>query len=249
MKGIDFKRIERYDTSVVKVVPFSRTGMTFKGWDISFGNMNPEFPVTFFGYKYPCPEYVYISGFYGKNDAKCIEIQNDIKNHVGGAKTLKSKYRKKQEYTQYGRKDFDNDEWRFHLMLYAVWLKCKQNKRFADMLLAIPEDYVILENQNGFHGWELADWGCKNREAYKAYMQANKLITASNATGIGKLRDEAKLKACEFGIWEGMNHQGKILMACRDALRKGSVPPIDYELLNNAKIFLFGKLLTFSDID
>lgn len=38
---------------------------------------------------------------------------------------------------------------------------------------------------------------------------------------------------------------GKILMLCKIALRNNTVPPIDYDLLREKKIYLFGELLTF----
>ena len=41
------------------------------------------------------------------------------------------------------------------------------------------------------------------------------------------------------------NVMGKILMACRDALRSGSEPQIDYALLREKRINLLGHLLTF----
>lgn len=244
---MDFTKIENYDTAVTKVIPFSRTGIVYNGWDLSFGNMNPAFPVTFFGKKYPCPEYIYISAFYGKNTPECINIQKMILNHTGGAKTLKKKYRKSVEFTQYGRKDFNTSEWHYHLMLYAVWLKCLQNKEFAQMLLSIPEDYVIIENQNGFHGWELADWGCKNKIAYRAYIEKNKEITEEygGINGVVQMRDNAKIETGQTGIWTGMNHQGKILMACREALRRGIEPPINYDALNKAEIYFYGERLHF----
>ncbi len=246
MEKIDFRKIENYDTETTKVIPFSRSGMTFNGMDISFGNMNPKYPVKFFGYTYPCPEYIYITGFYGKNTSECIEIQKKILSHKGGAKTLKTIYRKNPEYTKYARSDFDSDEWKFHLMLYAVWLKCLQNDNFSKMLTEIPDDYIIVENQNGFHGWSIADWGCKNKLAFQKYKKEKEKIKFSGATkGITRLMDNAKLETGQIGVWVGMNHQGKILMACRKALIKGNEPPIDYCVLNNAEIYLFGKRLIF----
>jgi len=248
MEKINFTHIEQYDTSKVKVIPFSRSGMEWNGCDISFGNMNPEYPVEVFGVKYPCPEYVYILGFYGKNDTDCIRIQEEIKNFKGGAKALKGVYRKDPNYILHGRPDFNKSEWHYHLMLYAVWQKCLQNKKFADMLLAIPDDYVIVESQNGFHGWSLADWGCKNNIAHRLYMEEKKRIEEmyGSANGVVKMRDDAKIRIGQTeGVWIGMNHQGKILMACREALCNNCEPPIDYKALNDAEIYFYGKEVKF----
>ena len=47
------------------------------------------------------------------------------------------------------------------------------------------------------------------------------------------------------GVFRGKNVMGKILMVCRDALRNGSEPQIDYALLREKRINLLGHLLTF----
>lgn len=56
-------------------------------------------------------------------------------------------------------------------------------------------------------------------------------------------RERKKLK--NIGEWKGQNNMGKILMICRDCLVVGKEPPIDYDLLRQSNIYLFGKLLTF----
>ena len=42
---------------------------------------------------------------------------------------------------------------------------------------------------------------------------------------------------------------GKILKMCQIALRNNVIPPIDYDLLREKKIYLFGELLTFDGED
>lgn len=142
---LDFMSVERYDTSRVKVVPFSKADYVLNGWEIGFGNMRSEFPVTFFGHSFACPETAYIACYYGLDTPECIRIQHEVQGCTNG-KTCKGRYRRNREYTRYGRSDFHGSCWHFNLMLYLVWLKCQQNKRFEDMLLAIPEDWIIVEN-------------------------------------------------------------------------------------------------------
>jgi len=60
-----------------------------------------------------------------------------------------------------------------------------------------------------------------------------------------KAKETSTIQSWIVGRWIGMNHQGKILMACRAALRTGTEPYIDYQALNDAEIYLFGKKLTF----
>ena len=50
---------------------------------------------------------------------------------------------------------------------------------------------------------------------------------------------------CGGYLWRGQNNIGKILMICRDSIRKKVEPRIDYDLLRCSNIYLFDKLLTF----
>ena len=44
----------------------------------------------------------------------------------------------------------------------------------------------------------------------------------------------------------GHNYMGKILKRCQAALLDGREPTINYDLLREKKIYLFGELLTFA---
>ena len=47
------------------------------------------------------------------------------------------------------------------------------------------------------------------------------------------------------GHFEGQNNMGKVLKLCQIALLNKVTPPIDYDLLREKQIYLFGELLTF----
>ena len=47
-------------------------------------------------------------------------------------------------------------------------------------------------------------------------------------------------------LLQGSNGMGKILMICRDCLRNGTEPQIDYELLNRSNIYILGERTYFS---
>ena len=49
------------------------------------------------------------------------------------------------------------------------------------------------------------------------------------------------------GIFRGQNNIGKILMICRDCIKRGIEPDIDLDLLRSKNIFILGKQLTFQD--
>ena len=132
------------------------------------------------------------------------------------------------------------------MMLYLVWIKCKSHPDFRDMLLAIHDDTAIIENQNGFKKVKVGDWGCKNPVAMKAYKERCKALREQGIS-TAKAKEAATTQTWNNGIWTGCNHQGKILMACRTALRNGNEPCIDFQAMNDAEIFLFGQRLNFSD--
>ncbi len=240
-KPIDFLRMERYDCSLIKVVAFSKGTFCHNGYSIGFSNML-KYPFDFMGHRFQSVEAAYVACNYGKNNKDCIQIQKEIQALDNGW-DCKKLYRNNEIDEQHGRKDFHQSMWHFHLMLYLVWEKCKQHPEFCEMLLAIPDNVAIIENQSRMNKVLVGDWGCKNNAARKAYY---KKLDELERKKVKRREEKATILSMNTGVWEGMNHQGKILMACRKALRDGAEPYIDYDVLNDAKIYLFGKLLTFN---
>ena len=239
---IDFMRMEAYDSSQVGIVAFSKGTFKYNGHSIGFGNMR-KFPIDFMGHKFNCPETAYIACCYGQNNKDCIRIQKEVQASTNGL-TCKRKYRYNETDRNYGRKDFHQSVWHFNLMLYLVWLKCKTHPKFCEILLAVPDDVAIIENQNGFKKVKVGDWGCKNPDAKSAYDKRLKELSLGGKS-TNKMKETATIETWSKGVWVGCNHCGKILMACRTALRNNTEPYIDYQALNDAKIYLFGKLLIF----
>jgi len=248
---IDFMKRERYVGSLMDLVAFSKGEFVYNGYSIGFGNMK-TWPILFMGEPFSCTETAYIACNYGKNDTECIKIQKAIQAMTNGLK-CKRVYRKNDLDRRYGREDFHQSEWHFNLMLYLVWEKCKQHPAFREMLLATPDDCALIENQNSFAKVKEGDWGCKNAVAQEAYRKEVKRLMAAEVKAgkkVGesvpiRIKQQATIKTWNQGVWEGCNHQGKILMACRSALRMGTEPCIRYDLLNEAEIYLFGHKLHF----
>ena len=244
---IDFRRLEEYDGSKVKLIAFSKDGLFYNGLNLGLGNML-SFPIEFMGETFDSAECAYIACCYGKDNPDCIRIQREIQKYTNGLQCKKD-YRHRNGKTNkteeiYGRHDFSNSIWHYNLMLYLVWIKCKTHKEFRDRLLAIPDDTYIIEDQNRVS--KVGDWGCLNPEAYEAFKEKRREIKKGNKGSRLKIREQATEATWNIGVWRGMNHCGKILMACRSALRNDTEPYIDYQALNDAKIYLFGKLLTFN---
>lgn len=241
----NFDKFEEYPGCSVKLIAFSKKDYFFNGHSIGLGNME-TFPIEFMGHIFNSPEHAYIACSYGLNNKNCIKVQREIQASTNALK-CKRQYRNTSIAEEIGRKDFHRSHWHLHLMLYLVWLKCLKYPDFRDRLLAIPDDTVIIENQSRMNKIKLGDWGCKNDDAKYAYYRKLDELKACGTRSRIECEESATIQSWNIGIWRGFNYQGKILMSCRHALRKGIAPQIDTQALNNAKIYLFGKRLVFSE--
>jgi hypothetical protein len=92
-------------------------------------------------------------------------------------------------------------------------------------------------------------WGCRNKElvGYRNALAAE--ITEANPSmkkkALKHLINVETNKVDSIGEWRGQNNIGKILMICRDCIKEGKQPVMDYSLLRDAQIHIFGKLLQF----
>lgn len=248
---IDFLRMEEYDGSKMDIIVFSKGTFKYNGHSIGFSNMR-NFPIDFFGERFLSVETAYIACCYGLNNPDCIRIQREIQAYTN-SKKCKNDYRKRGDTPneiedRFGRKDFHNSIWHYNLMLYLVWLKCQTHAEFREMLLATSDNTAIIENQNEVKYVKEGDWGCLNHDAKLAYRRRSRELQEEGMSEI-RSKEEANIETWNVGVWKGMNHCGKILMACRAALRSGSTPNINFQALNDAEIYLFGKRLTFNNFD
>lgn len=60
------------------------------------------------------------------------------------------------------RQDFA--DFRIQWMLYVIWQKCKGNADFANLLLQLPHDAIIIEDTTKQQGDTREVWGCTNTE-------------------------------------------------------------------------------------
>ena len=142
-------------------------------------------------------------------------------------------------------------------MEYVIWAKCKGNKDFANKLMSLPQDAIITENSTTVHEWTNQYWGTLNPELEEARnkveryteLQLKRRIRKGekiSADEIAEAKQAARDEIQYIGIYgNGMNFMGKILKRCQIALLNGTEPDIDYRKLRDAKIYLFGELLTF----
>lgn len=67
----------------------------------------------------------------------------------------------KNKYKRFIRSDFST--FRIQWMIFVVWMKCKDNADFANMLLLLPHNIIIIEDTTKRHSDTKEIWGCTNQ--------------------------------------------------------------------------------------
>ena len=239
-------REEQYDASKLNCYAFSKGGDVRDGRSLAVGNMVGGFPFTMEGVHFNNSECAYIAGLFSDGSPVCLEIQRQLADCSNG---LLAKRAIRRPNLSKMREDYPtfNIAW----MLYVVWCKCVGNEDFRRLLLALPEDAVIIEDVSTRPGTTASIWGCRNAllceqiKNRKKDLKSQKLSKAE----IDRRLDEKRLGAwSREGVFVGQNIMGKVLMVCRNALRAGTPPAIDLALLRGARINFFGRILPFSEV-
>ena len=243
---IDLFKNEQYDTSKIYTWSFRKSDDEKEEIINDLGNMCQGYPFDVCGERFLNSECAYISGMFSQNTPKAIEIQRELQKSDNGYEAKKAIRRK---YEQVGLSRDDWNSFNVHWMLFVVWCKVTQNKKFAEKLRKIPPYAMIVENSTFQKGETATFWGMKN----EAIKEATPIIeTAAEVEGFtAKKKDMVKAKmearngVNHIGTWEGVNCMGKILTICKHCHETGTEPPINYDLLRSKNIYMFGKLLTF----
>lgn len=242
---IDLNRIESYDTTKQNCWSFKNSDDIREGIEIPLGNQCSGFPFTLHGYQFFTSESAYLCGQFSHDTAEHIAIQKELLEETNGY--MAKKKIKKRNISQI-RNDWE--DFSIQWMLYVVWNKCITNERFKSILLSIPFDAIIIENSTSIWGKTAEVWGSMNKELEDARDTIEQYIGFQNPymkqKELDSLMSEERNKInCIGAFTGGCNCMGKILKLCQLALLEGSEPPINYALLNERKIHLFGELLTF----
>lgn len=235
-------REEVYSASS-KIWSFKYAKDIVNGIHLPISNMAGGFPFECNGDIWPDSERLYLCGEFSHNTDEQLSIQKDLlsKNSGYAAKQfVKPKYKKQV------RSDFTT--FRLQWMIYCVWTKCQGNEDFSKLLLSIPDEAILVENTTSDKGGTAEIWGCKNEKLTSARKELAQKLETDNPhmkkKDLELLINVETNKLCDIGEWRGQNNIGKILMLCRDCLRNATEPDIDYDLLNNASIYLLGKRLS-----
>ena len=228
-----------------RILSFKFTDDIVNGINLNLSNMVSAYPFEYGGYQWKDSERLYLCGEFSTSSEQDYSIQQRLVNSVSG---YAAKRFVKSPNKRLVRADFAS--FRLQWMLYVVWQKCKGNGDFRKLLLQVPDDVILVENTTTDKGGTAEIWGCRNRELvdYRSNLAAE--IAKANPTmkkkHLKRLINVETNKVNSIGEWRGQNNIGKILMICRDSIIKGTEPVIDYNLLRDAQIHLFGKPLQFN---
>ena len=249
----EWKSINDYDATMYDCWSFKTADEEKDGIVLDLGNQCSGYPFLFHGHTFQTSESAYLCGQFSQDIEECKRIQYQLLYERNG---YTAKKRVKNANLNLIRSDWEEfmPEW----MLYVIWSKCKGNKDFADKLKSIPRNAIIIENSTTVYEGTSIYWGSKNeeleaaREKVARYTELQYLKRVrqgkikKNQTELNTEIQAARNAIHYIGIYSGgHNYMGKILKRCQFALLDGTEPIINFDLLRQKKIFLFGELLTF----
>ena len=241
-------RVEHINASHFNCLSFAKASDMANGINVRLSNMAGGYPFSFGGVTWHDSETLYLCGEFSDSSEKHLLVQEDMQRQTSG---FAAKRFIKKRNNNLIRQDFA--DFRIQWMLYVVWQKCMGNADFANLLLKLPHDAIIIEDTTKQHGDTREVWGCTNTELAIRRAEVKKKVTRQAKTNNPKI-SKAALKrivnseTCKIngiGTFVGQNNLGKILMICRDCLIQGVEPPIDNALLNRSNIYILGRLLSF----
>lgn len=245
-KAIVLDHEEVYHPKRQRIWPFKHVDDIVEGVKLDLCNMTSCYPFEVEGVKWRSSEELYLAGEFSNDTAEHQAIQEElraVKSPYAAKRFVKGKHKKQV------REDFT--EFRTQWMLWCVWRKCMGNIDFRRKLLSIPDDVILVEETTTDTGGSGQIWGCSNRELVATRKAVAQSITEKHTELTKKNLDfliNVETNAIRnVGIFRGQNNIGKILMICRDCIKRGIEPDIDFNLLRSKNIFILGKQLTFQD--
>lgn len=239
-------RTEEYDARSINCWSFCKGTDIRNGIKLALGNLCKGFPFLLHGHLFQNSETAYLCGEFSVKTSINQSVQRKL---VQESNPFIAKKVIKRQHIRYIREDWE--EVRLQWMLYVVWRKCIGNVDFRNLLLSLPADAVIIEDSTANHSATSSIWGAKNKELRAIRKEKEKELTAKYSSLKKKELNELISVECgrinNIGCFVGENNLGKILKLCQIALQHNTVPPVDYKLLKNKGIYMFGELLTFEE--
>lgn len=237
-------KTEVYSCESQNIWSWHKVSDVVEGIELRLSNMAGGFPFEAAGHTWPTSEQLYLAGEF--TDPQIQQELLEAKSGYAAKRFIKAKHKRTV------REDFLT--FRLQWMLWVVWQKCKGNEAFRKLLLSVPDDAILVEDTTTDNQGTAEIWGAANpiqREAKAAAREAYTLLLGSRFKS--KKEAESKIESLaiqdtrHIGKFVGQNNIGKILMICRQCLIEGTEPPIDYSLLNQSKITIFGQVLSFTE--
>ena len=243
-------RVENIKSSHFNCLSFSKASDLGNGINVRLSNMAGGYPFSFGGVTWRDSETLYLCGEFSGSSDEHRAIQEEMHRQTSG---FAAKRFVKNKYKRFIRSDFST--FRIQWMLYVVWQKCKGNADFANLLLKLPHDAIIIEDTTKQHGDTKEVWGCTNFElaARRAEVKKETIKQAKadypniSKAALKRLVNIETYKVNGIGTFVGQNNLGKILMICRDCLMQCVEPPINYALLESKDIHVLGKRISFTN--
>lgn len=249
----DWNTVDEYDATKYECWSFKTGDDEKDGVLLDFGNQCSGYPFAFHGHTFHTSESAYLCGQFSMNSERCYRIQNQLLYESNGYTAKKKVKNANRQLIRDDWGDFMAD-W----MLYVIWAKCKGNQLFAEKLKSLPRNAILMENSTTIHEGTSIYWGSKNEELEEAREKVARYTELQYMKKVrqGKIKkNQAELMAemqnvrneiHYIGTFKGgHNFMGKILKLCQLALLDETEPPINFQLLREKKIYLFGELLTF----
>lgn len=241
-------RVEHINASHFNCLSFAKASDMVNGINVRLSNMAGGYPFSFGGITWHDSETLYLCGEFSDSSEKHLLVQEDMQRQTSG---FAAKRFIKKRNNNLIRQDFA--DFRIQWMLYVVWQKCKGNADFANLLLQLPHDAIIIEDTTKQQSDTKEIWGCTNTELAIRRAELKKKVTRQAKTDNPKISKAAlkrlvNMEICKVncsGMFVGQNNLGKILMICRDCLSCGIEPTIDYALLESKDIHILGKRISF----
>ena len=242
-------RVEHINASHFNCLSFAKASDMANGINVRLSNMAGGYPFSFGGVTWHDSETLYLCGEFSDSSEKHLLVQEDMQRQTSG---FAAKRFIKKRNSNLIRQDFA--DFRIQWMLYVIWQKCKGNADFANLLLQLPHDAIIIEDTTKQHSDTKEVWGCTNTELAIRRAELKKKVTRQAKTDNPKISKAAlkrlvNMEICKvnsFGVFVGQNNLGKILMICRNCLSCGMEPQIDYALLESKDIHILGKRISFT---
>ena len=241
-------RVENINASHFNCLSFAKASDMVNGINVRLSNMAGGYPFPFGGVTWRDSETLYLCGEFSDSSEKHLSVQEDMQRQTSG---FAAKRFIKKRNSNLIRQDFA--DFRIQWMLYVVWQKCMGNADFANLLLQLPDDAIIIEDTTKQHGDTKEVWGCTNTELAIRRAELKKKVTRQaksdnpkiSKAALKRIVNSETCKVNGIGTFVGQNNLGKILMICRDCLIQGVEPPIDYNLLETKDIHILGKRISF----